>query len=60
MAEQLVNEFTVNRPIEQAWPVICDLESIAPCVRWGSAGLWIAGSLLACAYGCWVLLLDHL
>ena len=32
MAEQLVNEFTVNRPIEQAWPVICDLESIAPCM----------------------------
>jgi hypothetical protein len=36
------------------------LESIAPYVRWGSAGLWIVGSLLACAYGCWVLLLDHL
>jgi predicted component of type VI protein secretion system len=34
-------------------------DSIEPYVRWGSAGLWIAGSLLACAYGCWVLLLDH-
>lgn len=32
MAEQLVNEFTVNRPIEEAWPVICDLERIAPCL----------------------------
>jgi predicted component of type VI protein secretion system len=36
-----------------------DADSIEPYVRWGSAGLWIAGSLLACAYGCWVLLLDH-
>jgi hypothetical protein len=36
-----------------------DADSIEPDVRWGSAGLWIAGSLLACAYGCWVLLLDH-
>lgn len=32
MAEQLVNEFTVNRPIDEAWPVICDLEQIAPCL----------------------------
>ncbi len=32
MAEQIVNEFTVNRPIEEAWPVICDLERIAPCL----------------------------
>ena len=32
MAEQLVNEFTVNRPIDEAWPVICDLEKIAPCL----------------------------
>jgi uncharacterized protein len=32
MAEQLVNEFTVNRPIDEAWPVICDLERIAPCL----------------------------
>ena len=32
MAEQLVNEFTVNRPIEEAWPVICDVERIAPCM----------------------------
>jgi carbon monoxide dehydrogenase subunit G len=32
MAEQLVNEFTVNRPIEEAWPVICDVERIAPCL----------------------------
>lgn len=32
MAEQLVNEFTVNRPIDEAWPVICDVERIAPCM----------------------------
>ncbi len=32
MAEKLINEFTVNRPIEEAWPVICDLERIAPCL----------------------------
>lgn len=32
MAEQLVNEFTVNRPIDEAWPIICDLEQIAPCM----------------------------
>jgi len=32
MAEQLVNEFTVNRPIEEAWPLITDLERIAPCM----------------------------
>jgi len=32
MAEQLVNEFTVNRPIDQAWAVITDVEKIAPCL----------------------------
>jgi len=32
MAEQLVNEFTVNRPIEEAWPLVTDLERIAPCL----------------------------
>jgi carbon monoxide dehydrogenase subunit G len=32
MAEQLVNEFTVNRPIEEAWAVITDVERIAPCM----------------------------
>jgi carbon monoxide dehydrogenase subunit G len=32
MAEQIVNEFTVNRPIDEAWPIICDLEKIAPCM----------------------------
>ncbi|HWM19020.1 MAG TPA: SRPBCC family protein [Ilumatobacteraceae bacterium] len=32
MAEKLVNEFTVNRPIEEAWPVICNVELIAPCM----------------------------
>jgi predicted component of type VI protein secretion system len=26
---------------------------------WSSTGLLIAGSLVACAYGCWILLLDH-
>ena len=32
MAEQLINEFTVNRPIDEAWPLITDLERIAPCL----------------------------
>ena len=32
MAEQIVNEFTVNRPIGEAWPIICDIERIAPCL----------------------------
>ncbi len=32
MAEQIVNEFTVNRPIGEAWPIVCDLERIAPCL----------------------------
>ncbi len=32
MAEQIVNEFTVNRPIDEAWPLICDVERIAPCL----------------------------
>jgi hypothetical protein len=32
MAERLVNEFTVNRPIDEAWPIICDVERIAPCL----------------------------
>lgn len=32
MAETITNEFTVNRPIDEAWPVLCDLERIAPCL----------------------------
>ena len=32
MAETITNEFTVNRPIDEAWPVICDVERIAPCL----------------------------
>lgn len=32
MAEKLVNEFTVNRPIDEAWTVITDVERIAPCL----------------------------
>jgi carbon monoxide dehydrogenase subunit G len=32
MAEQLVNEFTVNRPIDEAWAVITDVERLAPCM----------------------------
>lgn len=32
MAEQLINEFTVNRPIEEAWPIITNVELIAPCL----------------------------
>lgn len=32
MAEQLTNEFTVNRPVDEAWPIITDIERIAPCL----------------------------
>lgn len=32
MAEQLINEFTVNRSIEEAWPIITNVEKIAPCL----------------------------
>ncbi|MEM1331909.1 MAG: SRPBCC family protein [Actinomycetota bacterium] len=32
MAEQLNNEFTVNRSIDEAWPVLTDVEKIAPCL----------------------------
>ena len=32
MAEQLINEFTVNRPIDEAWPIISNVEVIAPCL----------------------------
>ena len=32
MAEQLINEFTVNRPIDEAWVIITDVERIAPCL----------------------------
>ncbi len=32
MAEQLNNEFTVNHPIEEAWPIITNVERIAPCL----------------------------
>jgi carbon monoxide dehydrogenase subunit G len=32
MAEQLINSFTVNRPIDEAWPLITDVERIAPCL----------------------------
>jgi uncharacterized protein len=32
MAEQLINEFTVNRPIDEAWPLVTNLELIAPCL----------------------------
>ena len=32
MAEQLINEFTVNRSIEEAWPIITHDERIAPCL----------------------------
>ncbi|HEY3483769.1 MAG TPA: SRPBCC family protein [Ilumatobacteraceae bacterium] len=32
MAEQIVNEFTVNLPIDEAWAVITDVERIAPCL----------------------------
>ena len=29
---ELVNEFTVNRPIDEAWAVITNVERIAPCL----------------------------
>lgn len=29
---ELVNEFIVNRPIEEAWAIITDVERIAPCL----------------------------
>ncbi|MGA1035898.1 MAG: SRPBCC family protein [Ilumatobacteraceae bacterium] len=32
MAETITNEFTVNRPIDEAWSVLCDVERIAPCL----------------------------
>jgi carbon monoxide dehydrogenase subunit G len=32
MAEQLTNDFTVNRPVDEAWPIITDIERIAPCL----------------------------
>src|SRR4051794_28996769 len=35
MAERPVNEFTVNRPIEDAWAVITDVERIAACLPGG-------------------------
>jgi uncharacterized protein len=30
--EKLLNEFVVNRPIDQAWAVLTDVERIAPCM----------------------------
>lgn len=30
--EKLLNEFTVNRPIEETWAVLTDVERIAPCL----------------------------
>jgi carbon monoxide dehydrogenase subunit G len=32
MAETITNDFTVNRPIDEAWAVLCDVERIAPCL----------------------------
>lgn len=32
MAETITNEFTVNRPLDEAWAVLCDVERIAPCL----------------------------
>ena len=29
----LLNEFTVNRSIEQTWAVLTDVERIAPCMK---------------------------
>ena len=30
--DKLLNEFTVNRPIDEAWNVLTDVERIAPCM----------------------------
>jgi uncharacterized protein len=30
--DKLLNEFTVNRPIEETWKVLTDVERIAPCM----------------------------
>src|SRR6476661_5516717 len=30
--DKLLNEFTVNRPIDEAWAVLTDVERIAPCL----------------------------
>ena len=30
--DKLLNEFTVNRPIEETWNVLTDVERIAPCM----------------------------
>jgi len=30
--DKLLNEFTVNRPIDEAWAVLTDVERIAPCM----------------------------
>ena len=30
--DKLLNEFTVNRPIEETWAVLTDVERIAPCM----------------------------
>jgi carbon monoxide dehydrogenase subunit G len=30
--DKLLNEFTVNRPIDEAWAVLTDVELIAPCM----------------------------
>src|ERR1700710_1285670 len=29
---ELVNEFVVNKPVEETWPILTDLERIAPCM----------------------------
>jgi uncharacterized protein len=30
--DKLLNEFTVNRPVDEAWAVLTDVERIAPCM----------------------------
>ena len=29
---ELVNEFVVNKPVDETWPILTDLERIAPCM----------------------------
>ena len=42
--DKLLNEFTVNRPIEETWTVLTDVERIAPCMP-GAQLLEIEGDI---------------
>ena len=42
---ELVNEFVVNKPVDETWPILTDLERIAPCMP-GAQLTEIEGDLL--------------